>query len=50
MSYVIKRLNDLSELKLELTLHPEHIKHYSKYSCFIGSHESMEYIQKLLKK
>ena len=50
MSYVIKRLNNLSELKAELTLHPDHIKHYSKYSCFIGSTESIKYIQELLKK
>jgi hypothetical protein len=49
MSYVVKYLSDISELKAELSLHPENIVYYSKYSSFVGSTESIQYIHNLIK-
>jgi hypothetical protein len=49
MSYVVKHLKDITELKAELAAHPENIVYYSKYTCFIGSTESINYINTLIK-
>lgn len=50
MSYILKHLDSKDELEIELTKYPEHLLYYSKYDTFIGSPESIQYIQKLLKK
>lgn len=48
MSYIVKRLPKLKDLKEELTEFPERVKYYNKYGGYTGSSESMDYlIQKI---
>lgn len=46
MSYIIKHLKDIEDLKKELDETPENIKYYIKYEGFDGSSEAIDYIDK----
>lgn len=50
MSYVLKYLPPLKNLKKQLKEHPEKINYYRKYDAFIGSDEGISYINKMIKK
>ena len=45
MSYIVKHLESLKDLKKELETNPDKIKHYSKYGAFVGSTASIDFIQ-----
>jgi hypothetical protein len=48
MSYIVKRLPEIERLQHELEQYPTNIVYYSKYGGYIGSTESMEYLNKKL--
>jgi hypothetical protein len=45
MTYITKYLAKYEDLKKELDTNPENIKYYIKYEGFVGSSDSMEYIE-----
>jgi hypothetical protein len=49
MSYIVKYLPDIEKLKNELKQNPNNIVYYSKYGGYVGSTESMDYLNKKLK-
>lgn len=50
MSYPVKYLLPLKELKKQLKEKPNLINHYRKYDNFIGDEDSIEFIIKKIKK
>jgi hypothetical protein len=49
MTYIIKYVKPLTELKKELETTPENIKHYMKYEGLQGDIESLDYIDLKIK-
>jgi hypothetical protein len=49
MSYIVKYLPNIEKLKNELAQNPNNIVYYSKYGGYVGSTESMDYLNKKLK-
>ena len=50
MSYTHIHLPQLDTLKSILETNPEKVKYYEKYEAWIGSAESVEYLNKILTK
>lgn len=50
MSYTHIHLPELKVLKERLKERPETIKYYSKYEAFVGPSDSVDYINKQIKK
>lgn len=48
MSYIVKRLPEIERLRNELEEHPSNISYYAKYGGYIGSNESMNYLNEKL--
>ena len=48
MSYIVKYLSNIEDLKKELETTPENIRYYTKYEGFEGSSESIDYIDEKL--
>ena len=46
MTYITKYLPNIKDLKEEFESYPDNIKYYVKYEGFVGSSESIEYIEK----
>jgi hypothetical protein len=44
MSYIVKYLSNIEDLKKELETTPENIRYYAKYEGFDGSSEAIDYI------
>lgn len=44
MTYIVKHLANIEDLKKELETNPDHIKYYAKYEGFDGSSEAIDYI------
>lgn len=44
MTYIVKHLPTIEELKLELEKNPSNIQIYAKYEGFDGSSESIDYL------
>jgi cell fate (sporulation/competence/biofilm development) regulator YmcA (YheA/YmcA/DUF963 family) len=44
MTYIVKHLPSIEELKLELEKTPSNIQIYAKYEGFDGSSESIDYL------
>jgi hypothetical protein len=42
MSYIVKYLSNIEDLKRELETTPENIRYYAKYEGFEGSSESID--------
>jgi hypothetical protein len=49
MSYTHKHLPTLEDLKANIETNPNVLRYYSKYDTFIGSTESIDYLDKKLK-
>jgi hypothetical protein len=49
MTYILKRLPNIDELKKELETQPTNIKYYIKYDTFIGDDNSIEYLNNKIK-
>lgn len=49
MSYIKVYLPELDELKNRIRTNTDGLLYYSKYDTFIGSSESMDYLNKKLK-
>ena len=49
MTFIVKYLPLLEQLKNELKNNPDNIKHYIKYEGYSGSVESMEYLETKIK-
>ena len=45
MSYIVKYLPELEELKKQIESNPDVLKIYAKYMGFNGSSESIDYIE-----
>jgi len=48
MSYTHTHLPQLEDLKQNIEANPNVLRFYSKYDGFVGSNESIEYLQKKL--
>ena len=48
MSYIVKRLPEIENIKNELEQNPSNIRYYAKYGGYVGSTESMDYLNKKL--
>lgn len=48
MSYIVKYLPSINDLRKELEETPDNIKYYAKYEGFTGDSESMTYIEEKL--
>jgi|SaaInl0LU_22_DNA_1037365.scaffolds.fasta_scaffold106393_2 hypothetical protein len=44
MSYIVKRLPEVNKLQSELEQNPNNIVYYSKYGGYVGSIESMDFL------
>ena len=44
MSYIVKRLPNIEELKKQITESPSIIKYYAKFDNYIGDMKSINYI------
>lgn len=49
MSYTHTHLPSLEDLKQNIETNPNALRYYSKYDTFIGSSESIDYLDKKLK-
>jgi hypothetical protein len=49
MSFVVRYLPPLQELKIQFEANPDVIEHYIKFEGFNGSTESVKYLQKKIK-
>jgi hypothetical protein len=49
MTYIVKYLPLLEQLKNELENNPENIKHYIKYEGYSGSSDSIDYLETKIK-
>jgi hypothetical protein len=49
MTYITKHLPELDVLKKELETNPTNIRYYIKYMGFIGSSDSIEYLENKIK-
>ena len=49
MSYVYTHLPEIEDLKKNIETNPKVLRYYSKYEGFVGSTESVDYLNEKLK-